>query len=1037
MFLSDISVKRPVLAAVVNIIIIAFGIVSFSKLPLREYPDIDPPVVSIDTSYRGASANVVESRITELIEDRIAGVEGIKSISSTSQDGRSRISIEFSIERNIDDAANDLRDRVSGLLDNLPEEADPPEVEKSDSNDDVIMWLNLNGEGMNAMEITDYARRYLVDRFSALDGVARVRVGGSQETALRIWLNSDLLAARGLTVSDVEKTLRSENIELPAGSIESVAKDFTVRMRRSYNEVEDFKQLVLSRGENDGYLVRLGDVARIEVAAVEKRALLRGNGIPMVGIGIIKQSKANTINVARNAKKEMQRVNEILPENMSLEQSYDTSVFIESAIWEVYKTLAIAVLLVVLVIYMFLGNVRAMLVPTVTVPVSLIGSFIILFAFGYTINLLTLLALVLAIGLVVDDAIVVIENIHRRVEMGEPRSVAAYRGTRQVGFAVIATTVVLIAVFVPITFMEGDVGRLFTEFAVTMTAAVVFSSFVALTFSPMLSSKILDKKGEHNKFTKKLDDYFEVIKKKYLAVLNVGLDKPYIAIILLIAMIGSSAVLMQKIPSEFTPKEDRGAFFMFIRGPEGVSYNYTLEHLAIVEKRLMPFVESGEFTRLLIRAPGSFGSASSFNDGIGIVVLNHWDSGRKPIWHYIKKVRELTADIPGVVVFPVVRQALGGRTQKPLQFVLGGPTYEDLVVWRDTLMEKASENKNLIGLDSDFRETKPQIGIRVDKNRAADLGVSVSEINTTLETVLGSRRVTTFLDRGEEYDVIVESEKNLKKSPTDINNIYVRSDRTKELIPLSNLVHISEFADAGKLERYNRIRSITLEANLADGYSLGEALAYMEDLVKTELPPGAYIDYKGESLDYKESGNSVYMVFALALIIVFLVLAGQFESFVHPFIIMLTVPLSITGALLALYFTGQSLNIYSQIGLIILVGLSAKNGILIVEFINQLRDEGVEFRKAVLDASARRLRPIIMTGLTTSMGAVPLILSYGAGAETRMTIGIVIFTGVIFTMAMTIFVVPVMYQLLAKNTKSPNYVADRLEKLLKEHKDVK
>lgn len=1038
MFLSDISVKRPVLAAVVNIIIIAFGIVSFSKLPLREYPDIDPPIVSIDTTYRGASANVVESRITELIEDRIAGVEGIKSISSTSQDGRSRISIEFSIERNIDDAANDLRDRVSGLLDNLPEEADPPEVSKSDSNDDVIMWLNLNGQGMNAMEITDYARRYLVDRFSALDGVARVRVGGAQETALRIWLNSDLLAARGLTVSDVERTLRSENIELPAGSIESVAKDFTVRMKRSYNDVEDFNKLVLSRGEeNGGYLVRLGDVAKIEVAAVEKRALLRGNGIPMVGIGIIKQSKANTITVARSAQEEMKRVNEILPENMSLEQSYDTSVFIESAIIEVYKTLAISVILVVLVIYMFLGNVKAMLVPTITVPVSLIGTFIILFAFGFTINLLTLLALVLAIGLVVDDAIVVIENIHRRVEMGEPRAVAAYRGARQVGFAVIATTIVLIAVFVPITFMEGDIGRLFTEFAVTMTAAVIFSSFVALTFSPMLSSKILDKKGEHNKFTQKLDNYFEVLRKKYLSVLEKGLDKPFIIVAMLIVMLASSFFLIKNIPNEFTPKEDRGAFFMFIRGPEGASYEYTLEHLAIIEERLMPFVESGEFTRLLIRAPGSFGSTAAFNDGIGIVVLNHWDSGRKPIWYYIQKVRELTSDIPGVVTFPVVRQALGGRTQKPLQFVIGGPTYEDLVKWRNILMEKASENKNLIGLDSDFRETKPQIGIKVDKNRAADLGVSVSEINTTLETVLGSRRVTTFLDRGEEYDVIIESKKSLKRSPTDIDNIYVRSDRTNKLIPLSNLVEISEFADAGKLERYNRIRSITLEANLADGYSLGEALEYMENLVKTELPPGAYIDYKGESLDFKESGSSVYMVFILALIIVFLVLAGQFESFVHPFIIMLTVPLAITGALLALYFTGQSLNIYSQIGLIILVGLSAKNGILIVEFINQLRDEGVEFRQAVLSASGRRLRPIIMTGLTTSMGAVPLILSFGAGAETRITIGVVIFAGVIFTMFMTLFVVPIMYQLLAKNTKSPNYVSDRLEKLLKEYKDVK
>ena len=1034
MILSDLAVKRPVLAAVVNLLLIAFGIVAFSKLPLREYPDIDPPVVSIDTNYRGAAANVVETRITELIEDRIAGVEGVKTITSSSRDGRSRISVEFELSRNVDDAANDLRDRVSGLVDNLPEGADPPEIEKADSSDDVIMWLNFTGEGMTIMELTDYARRYLVDRFSALDGVARVRVGGAQETAMRVWIDRNALAARGLTVNDIENALRSENVELPAGSIESVTKDFTVRMQRSYNTEEDFRKLVLVRGD-DGYLVRLGDVARVEIAAVEKRALLRGNGIPMVGIGIIKQSKANTINVARQAKHEMERINASLPEHMAIKQSYDTSIFIESSIREVYKTLLIAIGMVVLVIYAFLGNVRAMLVPAVTVPVSLIGTFIILYMLGYTINLLTLLALVLAIGLVVDDAIVVIENIHRRIEMGEPRVVAAYRGARQVGFAVIATTIVLISVFVPITFLEGDIGRLFTEFAVTMTAAVIFSSFTALTLSAMLSSKILDRRGSHNRFTSWLDRKFDAMRDGYIALLDCSLEKPWLPVLLLLAMVGGSWFLIKQVPNEFTPKEDRGAFYMFIKGPEGASYDYTLEHLKIVEDRLMPFAETGEFQRLLMRAPGSFGAASAFNDAIGIIVMGPWESGRKPIWYYVNKVREITADIPGVRVFPVVRQAFGGRTQKPVQFVLGGSTYEELVEWRDIMMEKAAENKKLVGLDHDFQETRPQIGIRVNRNRAGDLGVPVSTINSTLETMLGSRQVTTFIDRGEEYDVILESEKAQKQSPLDITNIYVRSERTRKLIPLSNLVTLREFADARQLNRYNRLRTITLEANWAEGDRLGEALDYLEVLVKSELPPGAKIDYKGESQKYKESGVAVYFVFGLALVVVFLVLAGQFESFVHPFIIMLTVPLAITGALYALWITGQSLNIYSQIGLIILVGIAAKNGILIVEFINQLRDEGKEFREAILEASGKRLRPIIMTCITTAMGAVPLILSHGAGAETRFVIGVVIFTGVIIAMGFTIYIVPIMYHLLAQKTTSPHAVSNRLESLLEEYQE--
>lgn len=1033
MWISDISVKRPVFAAVINLLIVAFGLVAFSKLPLREYPDVDPPIVSINTNYPGAAASIVETRITELVEERIAGVQGVKSISSSSEDGRSRISIEFEVTRDVDDAANDIRDRVSGILDNLPQEADPPDIQKSDSDDQVMMWLNLNGEGMNIMEITDYAKRYLQDRFSALDGVARIRIGGSQEKAMRIWLDPDKLAARNLTVSDVENALRSENIEFPAGQLESGMRDFTIRIERNYRLSADFEQLVIIQGD-DGYLVRLSDVARVEVAPVEKRNMLRGNGIPMVGLGIIKQSKANTLEVARLAKTEMAEANKSLPPHMQLQMSYDTSVFIESAIKEVYKTLSIAILIVTVVIYLFLGSVRAMMVAVVTVPVSLIGAFIVLFATGYSVNLFTLLALILAIGLVVDDAIVVLENIHRRIEMGEPRVVAAYRGARQVGFAVIATTMVLVAVFLPITFMEGMVGLLFSEFAVTMSAAVIFSSLVALTLSTMLSSKLLSKHDDANRFTAWIDKQFNALKNTYIKSLRFALAKPAISIIVFVLLLFTAVAFVRMVPSEFTPQEDRGAFFMFIKGPEGASYNYVAEYVSVIEERLMPFVESGEFIRLLFRAPGSFGATASFNDAIGIVVLNHWDTGRKPIEYYMNEVRTRTADIPGVFVFPVMRRAFGGPNTKPVQFVLGGSNYPELAEARDIMLKEAESNKQLIGLDHDYKETKPQIGVTVNRDRAGDLGVSTSEINRTLETLLGTRRVTTYIEGGEEYDVILESEKSYKQTTLDISNIYVRSDTTKNLIPLSNLMSIREFADTATLNRYNKLRSITLEANIVPGYSLGEALDYLEALANTYLTSGIKIDYKGESQNFRDSGGSIYFVFLLSLIVVFLVLAAQFESFVHPFIIMFTVPIAMTGAVVALFFTGQTLNVYSQIGLIILVGLAAKNGILIVEFINQIRDEGTDFIDAILEASGKRLRPIIMTGVTTATGAIPLIVTFGAGAESRIVIGTVIMSGVVTATFFTLFIIPVMYKLIAKNTSSPEETTHRLERLLGQYK---
>ncbi len=1027
MILSDISVTRPVLASVLSLLLIAFGLVAFDRLPLREYPDIDPPVVSVETVYPGAAANVVETRITQLIEDRISGVEGIRTIESVSEDGRSAITIEFDIGRDIDGAANDVRDRVAGILDQLPVEADPPDIQKVDSNEDVIMWLNLVSDRMTVPALTDYARRYLVDRFSVLDGVARVRVGGNQIYAMRIWIDRNALAARGLTVADVESALRAENVELPAGSVESRTRQFSVRTDRAFSTPEQFARLVVSRGEG-GYLVRLGDVARVERGTEEDRTFFRGNGVPMVGLGIVKQSTANTIAVADAAKAEMARVNPTLPEGMEIKQSYDTSVFVKGAVREVYKTLAIAIGLVILVIFLFLGSMRAMLVPAVTVPVSLVATFLVLWALGFSVNLLTLLALVLAIGLVVDDAIVVLENVHRRMEQyGETRLVAAFRGTRQVGFAVVATTVVLVAVFVPIAFLQGDVGRLFSEFALTMAAAVSFSTFVALSLSPMLASKILPQDHRRASLSKGVDWVFQQVRRGYGTALRFLLRFKGVVAVLFAATLAGAVWLFQHIPQEYAPKEDRGAFFVLVNGPEGASYAYMKEYMDEIERRLLPYAESGEAIRVLVRAPRSFSGAQIFNSGIVIMVLNDF-SLRRSAWVVMDEIRAKLADLSGVKAFPVMRQGFGARIQKPVQFVIGGGSYEELAQWRDLLLAKIEEsNPGLTAIDWDYKETKPQLRVEIDYDRAADLGVTVGVIGRTLETMLGSRKVTTYTDAGEEYDVILEGERDAQRTPASLENLYVRSARSGQLVPLSNLVRVSEVADSRSLNRYNRVRAITIEADLTDGLALGDALDYLEGLVRRTLPEQAQVDFKGQSEDFRESSGGILFAFALGVVVVFLVLAAQFESWVHPFVIMFTVPLAMAGALLGLWVGGLTMNIYSEIGLIMLVGLAAKNGILIVEFANQLRDQGREFREALLEAADVRLRPIVMTGITTAAGSVPLLLSSGAGTETRIVIGTVILSGVLAATLFTLFVVPVAYDLLARRTGSPGDVKRRLE----------
>ena len=1028
MLLSDLSVKRPVFATVVSLLIVAFGVLAFRDLPLREYPETSPPIVSVSTSYVGASARVIESKITQVIEDQISGVEGVESITSSSRDGSSRISVEFSLDRDIDQAANDVRDRVGRVVNRLPEDVDPPQIAKADSDARPIQWFSLRSPNMDSMALTDYAERYLVDQFTAIDGVANIFVNGAGRYSMRIWLDRQKLAARDLTAEDVEAALRRQNVELPAGRVDSTDREFSVRISRAYETADDFRTLIIGRGEQD-QLIYLGDVARVEVGPTTYRDEFRGNSKPNVGMGIVKQSTANTLEVLRATNLKAAAINSALPNGMTLVASSDDSVFIENAISSVYFTLGLTLVLVSIVIYMFLGSVRATIIPAVTIPVCLIASFIGLAAFGFSVNLITLLGLVLAIGLVVDDSIVVLENIQRRIEEGEPPLLAAFHGSKQVGFAVIATTVVLISVFVPIAFVGGNLGVIFAELAVTIGTAVIFSSIIALSLTTMLSAKLLSEHAHESWVTKKIDDFFHWLQKQYKSALEFIVPRPYIAICLVLFFGLGTLWLGGQIKNEFAPTEDQGVFLARISGPEGASFSFMQEQLRQLEDTVDPYVESGDVLQYLVFLPG-WGAAESVNSAVTLVTMAPWEERNVSTAEVMNDLSQQWQEIPGIRAFPFMRSGLQRRGGgQPVQFVLGGSSYEELAEWRDILMRKAEEHPGLTRVQSDYLETRPQLIIDINKTRAADLGVSVQTIGRTLQTMMSERRITTYLDGGEEYDVIVQAEDEQRVTADDLTSVYVRSESSGQLIPLSNLTSVRSLADAGTLNRYNRLRAITISANLNPGYSLGEMLTFLENTVRDELPGSAQVDYKGESRELKEAEGGLLFSFVLALLIVFLVLAAQFESFVHPFVIMATVPLSTFGALLGLYLTGGTLNIYSNIGLIILIGISTKNGILIVEFINQMRDAGRSFTDAIYEASEVRLRPVLMTALSTIMGSLPLIYASGAGAESRATLGIVIFSGVLMATALTLFVVPALYNLFARNTGSPEAIAKQIESL--------
>ncbi|CAH8219832.1 MULTISPECIES: vibriobactin export RND transporter permease subunit VexH [Vibrio] len=1031
MWLSDVSVKRPVAAVVLSLLLCVFGIVSFSKLSVREMPDIESPVVSISTRYEGASATIIESQITSVLEDQLAGISGIDEIESTTRNGMSRITVTFELGYDLNTGVSDIRDAVARAQRSLPDEADDPTVYKNNGSGEASLYINLSSSEMDRTQLTDYIERVLIDRFSLISGVSSVDVSGGLYKVMYVKLKPELMAGRGVTTSDISSALRSENIESPGGEVRNDSTVMSVRTARSYKTAQDFEYLVVKRS-SDNTPIYLKDVADVFIGAENENSTFKSDGVVNVSMGIVAQSDANPLEVAQRVHKEVDDIQQFLPKGTRLAIDYDSTVFIERSISEVYSTLFITGGLVILVLYIFIGQVRATLIPAVTVPVSLISSFIAAYYFGFSINLITLMALILSIGLVVDDAIVVVENIFHHIENGEKPLLAAYKGTREVGFAVIATTLVLVMVFLPISFMDGMVGLLFTEFSVLLAMSVIFSSLIALTLTPVLGSKILKVNVKPNRFNQFVDRLFGHLEGGYKSALRVAINWKWVAPIVILACIGGSYVLMQKVPSQLTPSEDRGVIFAFVRGADATSYNRMSANMDLVEERLMPLLGQGFLKSFSIQSP-AFGGNAGDQTGFVIMILDDWDQRSLTAQQALGEVRKSLAGIPDVRVFPFMPGFRGGSSE-PVQFVLGGSDYPELKKWAELLEVEAENSPYMEGADINYSEKTPELVVTVDKQRAAELGISVADISDTLEVMLGGKNETTFVERGEEYDVYLRGDENSFNNASDLSQIYMRT-ASGELVTLDAVTKIEEVASSIRLAHYNKQKSVTITANLLDGYTLGEALDFLDQKAVEILPSDISISYSGESKDYKENQSSVAIVFALALLVAYLVLAAQFESFINPLVVMLTVPMGVFGGFLGLFIMNQGMNIYSQIGMIMLIGMVTKNGILIVEFANQLRDKGVEFEKAIIDASARRLRPIMMTAFTTLAGSIPLIISTGAGYESRVAVGTVILFGMGFATLVTLFVIPAMYRLISASTQSPGHVEAELNKELSQ--DIK
>ena len=1041
MFITDLSIRRPVVSAVFSMILVIFGLFVFFKLPVRELPSgLQPPVVQVQVDYQGASAEIISSEIVEILEDVIGGAEGIKNIDSTSENGRGTIKIEFDTSIDLDAAANDIRDRVSRVSDNLPEDSKAPEILKQSAGFTTSMWVSVSTTVWSDLEIGDYTRRYLVDNFSNVPGVGRVLVGGLRELSVRIYIDPIKLAANDLTVQDVEQSLRRENISLPAGILETSNVDFTINLDKAYKDLDSIKRLPIKKVKNS--VIRLENIAEVKFGPVSEKTLFKSyskGGKPnekVVGIGIYAKSGASTVELSKKIRERIKVVQKTLPDALKLGVAFDRATYINAAINEVYKTLAIAFILVIIIIYLFLGNLKAVIVPAVALPVSLISAALGLWFFDLSINIFVLLAAILAIGIVVDDSIIMTDAIYNRVENGETPLVAAVNGSKSVTFAIISTTLVLVAVFLPLIFIEGISGTLFRETAISLTCAIVVSSFVALTLSPMLASKFLSKDTKKTKIVLKFEKYYKSFLEFYSETLKYWITKDKFVTGFIFSVVVISVLLFNFAPKELLPQEDRGVYLIIGKTDEGSSFQYTADKAEEIERRLTPLInkEGESYKRIVMRVPG-FGRASkSYNSFIIIALLDNWKNRDESAKKIMRKAMGKIVTVPQALAFPISPQSIRvSQFNKPIQLVLLGKNYEELELWQKVIMVELRKNRNLAAVESDYSKNKPEIKLIINRKKAQDLGVSIQSIGTTVSTLFSGKTVTKFNQLGKEYPIILQADIENRKKSESLSKIFVRSDTTGKLISLANLVEFEEVGSAKILARYDRQRAVTISARLIGDYTLSEALSFIETTVSKNAPE-ARIEWKGKSEELKETSNELFIIFALALLTAFLVMAANFNSFIHPVVIMLTVPLSVFGGIIFILLFNSSINIFSQIALVILIGMSTKNSILIVDWANQLRRAGKNIQSAALEACRRRFRAIIMTSLSTMIAMVPLLIGNigpGAGEGSRLAVGATIFGGMLISTFFTLYVTPTMYVLLTKNTKRIDAVDLQLSKELK------
>ena len=1008
MHISEVTVNRPVFAAVLSLFVILIGLASYDKLTIREYPDIDRPVVTVTTIYTGASSKILERDVTEIIEDSLSGISGIREITSESRDELSKIRVEFTLETNLDTAANDVRDKVSRIAALLPDDADNPRIAKSDSDARAIMWIGFSSDILTSIQLNDYLDRNIVDRLSIQPGVASITIGGERKYSIRIWMDPEQIASRQLTIVDVIRAIKNENIERGAGRFESTEREVGLKLDSKLKTLDEYSKIVI-RHFGDSKIL-LSDVAKIEIGPESERGFLRANKKSAIGLGIVRQTKSNVLDVANNIKDELELIRPSLPESIDMSIGYDQSKFVNESINEIRFALTVSMILVILIVYYFLSSKAATIIPAVTIPISIIGTFFIIHVFGYSLNVLTFLALVLAIGLIVDDSIVVMENIKRRIENGEDNYTAAINGAKQITFVVIATTLVLVSVFLPLSFMGGKTGRLFIEFGVVLSFAVIISSFVALTLTPMMCSKLLKKDEDQSE--RKL---FIKFKKFYEASLLASQNKPKIVYSVTIIFIIISVLLFQFLPKELAPSEDRGIFIVSVNAPEGSSLDYTDNMVKKVENVLEEYVNKGEIkTVFAIVAPGFSGQPGNVNSAFIFASLTPWENRR----HQREIVREIfpkLISMPGAMIFTINPPSLGQSPFKsPVRFVISGTNYDQVGEWGESI-KNISEDIGLRSARIDYKVDKPRINLKINRDAASNLGVSADDIATTLDALYASRKVTKFSKDGLTYNVVVKADDEYLVDVSNLDNIYIKSSLTKELIPLSNLVTNSVEATSKSLKRINRLPSVTLSSSIAPGSSLGVILDDLSKASSEMLPANAKISYAGASKEYYETGYKLELTILLAILVVYLVLSAQFESFRNPLIIILTVPITMTAGIYSLFVTGGSLNVYSQIGFLMLIGLIAKNGILVVEFANQLKDEGVKISKAIIESSIIRFRPVIMTTISTLLGSIPLIISSGAGAESRFAMAVVVFGGIALASFITLYLIPALYLLIEKD----------------------